>query len=425
MRAMGWRGSIVSAVAVAMLAWAATAGAAGTGRIEGTVTDEASNPLEGVTVCAQPVTAFVYGECAWHTDHDGRYVIENLGQGGYRVQFYVANNGSPLDFVPQWYFGKAYPEEGEIDSVTEGAATALTTVKMKPGGQILGTVSDRLTGLPVAGVDVCASRVAPPTQNGDLGYCDRTDGAGAYEIRNLGSAEYRVEFSTFEGPNYISEVRQASVTVVAGSPTTGIDAQLLPGLGFEGDAVDAATGLRPEILSPPYTGILVCAFEPITERRVSCVPLGLDGHYELVGLQTGTYVVGFAVDQFEDGLDLPDGYVRRYWNEAQNFSEATPLGSATPTLITGIDARLTRGAEILPPKPVVTPPAPVASPTTVLPTTSRIKCAKRGFRRKVVKGHERCVEIHRKRRHHKLHKPTHGGRHTWAQSEHRVPPRVR
>jgi hypothetical protein len=404
MRVMRWRGLILLTVTVAMLAWAATASAAGTGRIEGTVTDEASNPLEGITVCAQPVTAGLYGECAWRTDHDGKYSIEGLGPGGYRVQFYVSSNESPLDLVPQWYFGKAYPEEGQIVSVTEGAATALSPVEMKPGGQILGTVTDRLTGLPVADVSVCASRVAPPAQTGDLGYCDRTDGAGAYEIRNLGTAAYQVEFSTFEGPNYISEVRQASVPVTAGSPTPGIDAQLLPGLGFEGDVVDAATGSRPEILSPPYTGILVCAFEPITERRVACVPLEFDGHYALVGLQPGTYVIGFAVDQFENGSDfLPDGYVRRFWNEVQSFNEATPLGSTTPTMISGIDARLTRGAEILPPRPVATTPPPPAPPTGVLLIpTHRIKCAKNGFRRTIVKGHERCVRIHKRhpRKHH-------------------------
>jgi hypothetical protein len=404
MRDMRRQGSIVLAVAVAMLAWATTASAAGTGKIEGTVTDEASNPLEGITVCAVPVAASTFGECAWRTDHDGKYAIENLGPGTYRVQFYVSSNESPLDYVPQWYFGKPYPEEGEIVSVAEGLPTALNTVKMQPGGQILGTVTDRLTGLPVEGVEVCASRIAPPAQTGDIGYCDHTDGAGEYEIRNLGSAEYRVEFSTFyRGPNYISEARQAGVPVTAGAPTPGIDAQLMPGLGFEGDVVDAATGLRPEILSPPYTGILACAYEPITERRVSCEPLELDGHYALVGLQPGTYVIGFAVDQFENGSDfLPDGYVRRYWDEVQNFDEATPIGSPTPTLITGIDARLTRGAEIMPPQPVATPPAPVVTPTTVLTPTARIVCFKKGFRRKVVKGHERCLKIPKKhpRKHH-------------------------
>ena len=100
----------------------------------------------------------------------------------------------------------------------------------------------------------------------------------------------------------------------------------------------------------------------VARGRFSCARVGCtwpqpDGHYALAGLPVGDYVIAFALDRIEDGVAFPDGYVRRFWDEVQNFGEATPVGSATPTVISGIDASLSRGEEILPPGVRVTPKA--------------------------------------------------------------------
>jgi hypothetical protein len=141
---------------------------------------------------------------------------------------------------------------------------------------------------------------------------------------------------------------------------------------------------------------------------VQCAPIEADGHYVLPGLPLGTYVVAFALDNFEDGVDFSDGFVRRYWHEVQNFGEASPVGSATATVISDIDAAISRGDEILPPPPVTPSPVHLVPdrpagdfrPKPHPPKRKKLHC-KKGFRRVTKSRHTRCVKIHRKKaRHH-------------------------
>lgn len=99
--------------------------------------------------------------------------------------------------------------------------------------------------------------------------------------------------------------------------------------------------------------------------------------------------------------------MRRYRHEVQNFSEATPVGSSTSTVITGIDAAISRGDEILSSLPTVQP-APIGPRAKVGPHLRRHKLhCKKHFRR-VTKGHhQRCVKVHKKKaRHHPTDRKT-------------------
>jgi hypothetical protein len=409
--------------ALALMAWAGTAAAA---TIKGTVTDEVGNPIAGITVCAQAPELMYAGGCDWGTDAEGHYAIEGVSESSYHVGFFVESNPT-LNYVPQWYGEKAHPEEGAMVAAVGGVVEGIDAV-MAPGGQITGTVTDRTTGLPVEGVEVCADLVGY-FEDGEIGYCRRTDASGEYDVKNLGTGSYKVEFRTDGGPNYIRQNYGSEVAVTAGQVTPGVNIALAPGLQIEGDLTDAATGLPPETLFAPYSGLSVCALDPATEARVGCIWVEEDGHYELAGLPPGEYVVAFALDRVEDGYDFPDGFVRRFWDEVQNFGEATPVGSATPGVISGIDAALTRGEEILPPgaqawePPFGAPPSPPgevggtsgsasaaaalgAAAPTVRPSAAPrqvvagAKACKKGFRRVAKSRGARCVKIHRKVRYH-------------------------
>jgi hypothetical protein len=414
-------------LALGALALMVCTGAAAAATIKGTVTDEAGDPIEGITVCAQAPELMYAGNCDWGTDAEGHYAIEGLLEAGYHVGFYVEGNAT-LNYVPQWYGGTAHPEEGAMVAAVGGLVEGIDAV-MRPGGQITGTVTDRATGLPVEGVEVCADLVGY-FQDGEITYCRRTDADGEYDVKNLGTGSYRVEFRTDGGPNYVRENYGSEVAVTAGQVTGGIDAALAPGLQIEGDLTDAATGLPPETLLAPYSGLSVCALDPVTEARLGCTWVEGDGHYELAGLPLGTYVIAFALDRVEDGYAFPDGYVRRFWDEVQNFDEATPVGSATPGVISGIDAALIRGDEILPPgvqgwePPFDAPPSPpgevggpgtselgtsvdpaATGPASTLATGAprtakspskagaRAKACKKGFRRAGKSRRGRCVKI--------------------------------
>jgi Carboxypeptidase regulatory-like domain len=409
MRAMGRMRAIGLGLALGALAMLLCTATASAGTIKGRVTDEAGNPIAGITVCADAPDFTWTGGCSSWTDADGRYAIEGLASGGYHVGFYVDGNPA-LNYAPQWYSDKAHPEEAAPITPTGGLIEGIDAV-MAPGGQIAGTVTDRATRLPLAGVEVCPDLLGY-FQSGEIGYCDRTDANGEYDVKNLRTGSYRVEFRTENGPNYIRENYAAEVPVTEGQVTAGIDAGLRAGLQIEGDLTDAATGLPAQsLLAPDYSGLSICALEPGTETRVACTWLEGDGHYELPGLPPGEYVIAFALDRVEEGVDFPDGFVRRFWDEVPTFGEATPVGSLTPTVISGIDATVSRGEEPLAPgvrlpgeygapplsSPQVGSTGPVAAPPgAVRPTANSVSGPRRchkTFRRVKKDRHARCVKI--------------------------------
>jgi hypothetical protein len=400
----------VALVALVLLAAAATAGAA---TIKGRVTNEGGNPIEGITVCAEGLNLSYAGGCDWGTDAEGRYAIEGISEASYHVSFHVESNAN-LNYVPQWYGGAAHPEEGALVAATGGLLENVNAT-MRTGGQIVGTVTDAGTGLPLEGVEVCAHQVGY-FEDGEITYCRRTDAAGTYGVKNLGTGSYRVEFRTESGPNYQRANYGSEVAVTAGQVTAGIDIGLSAGLQIEGELTDAATGGPAESLFAPFSGLSVCALDPLTEARVACTWPEADGHYALAGLPVGDYVIAFALDRIEEGVDFPDGYVRRFWDEAQNFGEATPVGSATPTVISGIDAAISRGEEILPPgvrlagtfgapsssPGEVAPPVTIAASTHAKPSP-RVRC-KKGFHRVTKSGGSKCVKVEKKPKKHRRRK---------------------
>jgi hypothetical protein len=385
------------------MALALMAGAAGAATIKGMVTDEGGEPLQGIAVCAEaPQHVYPGGGCTWSRP-DGTYAIEGVSEAGFHIGFRVERPDQ--NYAPQWYDDKPHREEGALVAATGGLVVGIDAV-LHDGGQIVGSVTDRSTGAPIADVEVCAALVGEFTEGGII-ECARTDAAGRYDIRNLGTGEYTVQFRIGSGPNYIGENRPGNVAVTAGQVTSGIDAQLSPGLQIEGHVTDAATGVAPVGLLAPYSGLSTCALDPTTEARVRCAPIEADGSYVLAGLPLGTYVVAFALDPIEDGFDISDGFVRRYWHEVQNFSEATPVGSTSSTVISGIDAAISWGDETLPPQlPWIVQgtihPAPPSPPGEFRahPKPKKLHC-KKGFRRVTKTRHRRCVKIHRKKAHHR------------------------
>lgn len=395
-------GRIGIALVLGVLASALWASAAGAATIKGTVTDEGGVPIQGIGVCAQaPEYVYPGSRCAY-SQSDGTYAIEGLPEAGFHVGFRVERQDQ--NYAPQWWGGVAHPEESPLVTATGGLIEGIDAV-MHVGGRIVGRVSDRATGASIADIEVCAALVGEFPE-GRIIECARTDAAGQYDLRNLGTGEYTVQFRTGLGPNYIGEDRPGNVSVTAGQVTAGIDAQLRPGLRIEGHVTDAATGVAPVGLLAPYAGLSSCALDPATEARIQCAPIEADGHYVLTGLPLGTYVVAFALDYSYEGVPgTPDGFVRRYWHEVQNFSEATPVGSPTPTVISGIDAAISRGDEIPPPQlPWVVQgtvrPAPLSPPgeSRAHPKPKKLHC-KKGFRRVTKSRHRRCVKIRRKKAH--------------------------
>jgi Carboxypeptidase regulatory-like domain len=402
----------------AVAALSAGPAAAATGQIHGKVTDHLGEPIAGITVCAEGLTMLVGSECDWQTDPEGEYSIDGLQAASYRVGFHVESDPS-LNYAPQWYSGKAHPEEADTVELASGESREINA-QLSTGGQFKGTVLDLKTDLPIEWVEVCAESV-DVRQDGEFGYCGRSNAAGEFAIKNLGTGHYRLEFRTEGHVNYVEEqVPQApgSFSLSAGGEIE-IEAHLVPGVEIEGTLTEAGTGTPIDGLLAPYSVPSVCALDSATEARVKCAGVESGGQYSIPGLPPGTYAVGFALDWVEEGLDLhPDGYVRRYWQEVPSFDEATLLAGSAGAVFEENDAILSRGDEVFPncEVPSACPSSPsgdtssagnaVTSTTTLAqaktstkPPVRRTRC-KKGFRRAIKGGRSRCVKASRRHRRH-------------------------
>jgi hypothetical protein len=404
---------LTAALCVPAALFSAGSAAAATGEIHGTVTDHLDHPIAGITVCAEGLTPLTGSECDWNTDAEGKYSIDGLKATSYRVGFHVEGNPS-LNYVQQWYDGKAHPEEAVPVELAEGESREINA-HLQTGGQIRGTVADLETDHPIEGVRVCAQLLGF-FQTGEVGYCGHSNAAGEFTVKNLGMGDYRLEFSTEGHVNYVDELFPGPIHLTAGGVVNS-EAHLVPGVEIEGTLTELGTDLPIDGLSPPHSVPAICALNPTTQARVKCATPESGGHYSIAGLPAGTYAVSFALDWVEEGLDLhPDGYLRRYWNEVPSFGEATLLEGTAGAVIDEIDAVLSKGEEVFPncEVPSACPPPPSSGetssagggvvPTTTLlqvrPTTAtqplirRPRC-KKGFRHTVKSGRARCIKISR------------------------------
>jgi Carboxypeptidase regulatory-like domain len=401
-------GPATALCALAALFLAGSAAAA-TGEIHGKVTDHLGEPIAGITVCAEGIDSLVGNECDWTTDAEGKYSIGGLQEASYRVGFHVESNPS-LNYVQQWYSGKAHPEEANPVLLAAGESREIND-QMQTGGVIQGTVADHNTSLPIEGVEVCA-RLLGFFQDGEVGYCGRSNAAGEFTVKNLGTGQYRLELETEGHVNYVEEQfpePPGSISLTAGG-VIEVEAFLEPGIEIEGTLTEAGTGTPIVGLLAPYSTPAICALSPATQERVKCATVESGGQYSIAGLPPGTYAVSFALDLVEDGFNLhPDGYVRRYWQEVPSFGEATLLAGTAGVVFDEIDAALTKGEEVFPncelpsacPQPpsagetssagsvITTTTLPQAKPTTR--PLARLRC-KKGFRRAMKNGHARCVK---------------------------------
>jgi len=379
---------------------------AATGSIGGTVKNAASGEgIEGIWVCASSPNFGVSGGCE-STDAAGEYTIDGLQPNVYKVAF---EEEGRQNYLPQWYPGKPIVEEAQLLQVQSGEATTGIDATLSVGGQITGKVTDVDDGKPIGGIEICARQLDPATEFGVIP-CAKSEADGSYTVWALPTGQFRLEFGPAifqrEAPNYIRQYYPGKsswseggvLAVTAGSTYPGFDAALQKGIGIAG-TVTAADGGAVE------GGPRICALDAASEAIVQCTGVEMDGTYWMPGLPFGSYVVSFAVDvEEEPGLILhPDGFVRQYYDGKPTFAAADRLTSAGSAEFSGIDAQLVRGPETFPDR------RPPALPPTVVTLIERqppkpLHC-KKHFRKKWVKGKQRCVKIHRKHRHRHAHGP--------------------
>jgi 5-hydroxyisourate hydrolase-like protein (transthyretin family) len=315
------------------------------GKIEGTVLDAVTKaPLQWINVCLRGN----FESCV-ATDPDGKFTIEGLASGSYKIGFF--SSFQARGYIGQYYDGKATRDAANPISVSAGESTAGIDAEMEVAGEIAGTVTDALSGLGADSVQACAYEAG----SGDYVGCDNTEANGEYAIEGLASGSYKVKFSPgneFGGIgqpqpnyNYVSHYYNGKATrdtadavpVTAGEAVPDIDTAMHEGGQIEGRVIDAST-------KAPVRYTAACVYDPDEGGYFRCGFTDADGNYTIEGLASGSYKVRFSPNQGYEGEQ--SSYLPQFYDDEPAESAATAVAVAAPSAHIGIDAELHAGGQI-------------------------------------------------------------------------------
>ncbi|UFS68589.1 carboxypeptidase regulatory-like domain-containing protein [Geomonas sp. RF6] len=312
---------------IAVAAPGTTAGVDGAlttgGSISGTIVDKKTGiPLQSICVGAYRGAELLWTSAAC-TDDSGRYSIDSLPSGSYRLQTYMNGQG----YYDQWYTEAGTSTPRSVAVVAPNATTGMDFA-LEQGGVISGRVFDRETNEPLAGAAITAIGVG--SSYVVSGY---TDSQGAYTIISVPSGNYKVDFNA---SGYISrwfgdeetEGAAATVAVTAGSETAGVDAYLSRGGRISGTVSDGSTGAG-------VSGVQVYAIDRSTGSWEGAAYTDENGRYTITQLRSGSYRV--KVDPF-----FGSAYLGRWYGSPC----ADTVSVTAPAETGGIDIPLIRGGSI-------------------------------------------------------------------------------
>ena len=294
------------------------------GSIIGTVTDESALPID--TACTVAYDSNGDGYSFGSTDSSGDYEIGNLAAGSYRIQFYNCSSGS--NYLTEFYDDQPDFESAQQVAVTSGATKAGIDAEMVVAGSIQGTVKDSganlLNGICVEAYD----------SGGSYRSFAQTDASGEYTVRDLDTGDYRLSFYRCGSPaNVLGEYYENKqdlesadqISVVLGSDTTGINAELAVGGSISGNVTDELAG--------PLEDICIRAYSESGGGYVAGDQTDPAGDYTIVGLSTDNYMVQF----YDCGSN---DVISEYYNDKRERYLADPVAVVQGADTSGIDAEL-------------------------------------------------------------------------------------
>jgi hypothetical protein len=240
----------------------------------------------------------------------------------------------------------------------EGVSFLLLSQAPANGG-IKGSVVDAATGAPLAGINVLARALVPPSPSVNPGNPPSavTDEKGVFEFRDLESAEYAVSVEgVVSQQGYARQVYGATrpgaegwsrvkpVTVVAGKVTDGVTIRLTKGGTISGRILD--------MNSQPFVDAEVLIHraryneEGVRQFIGELVRVNVNdrGEYRLFGIDPGVVYL-HAGPQIRLVVTTPGGATNRYaettyYPRASTFTESTPIEIKPGVELTNMDIQL-------------------------------------------------------------------------------------
>ncbi|WP_412538397.1 carboxypeptidase-like regulatory domain-containing protein [Longispora sp. K20-0274] len=190
-----------------------------------TVVDAAGNPVVNALACLVPVTSYRVG-CgdgpATPSDAQGRLRIEATRSGDYRLFVYPPQGSG---YGAQWVGatgGTGDARAAQTIHVVAPDNTAAPTVRLDLAGAVTGKVTDKATGVPLAGATVGPTTFHPGSGSGNAAV---TDASGRYRLDWLGPYAWPL-FITHEGHaaqwsgGVGNQTQAKQIQVVAGGTTS-------------------------------------------------------------------------------------------------------------------------------------------------------------------------------------------------------------
>ncbi|MDQ3156850.1 MAG: carboxypeptidase regulatory-like domain-containing protein [Actinomycetota bacterium] len=278
------------------------------------------------------------------TDAGGNYDLGGLTAGTYRVGFEDFENNQ---YQSEYFDNVADVEDAEDIVVASAATAAGKNAELAPGAHIKGKVT-RPGGVGLADIDV--SIYQEFTDDGDT-YWDTVNGTftnpdGTYDVGTLPPGTYRVGFEDYDSGKYLPEYFDNAATVEDAEDITVADAATAAGKNAELALGGRITGKVTKPGGAAIANVNVIAYQQVSEagdtywQEFQGTSTGTNGTYDLGGLPTGTYRIGFR-----DGNETIV-YAGEYWNNKASIGAAADIAVTQGSATTGKNAELAVGGHI-------------------------------------------------------------------------------
>lgn len=298
------------------------------GGISGVVTGKRGARLS--RVCVTAVTAAGKLFVAQARTVRGRYRIDDLDAGRYRVYFDPACGYRATPYLGQWWRAASGFKASQPVRVRLGALTGHISAALRVGGTITGTVRfENSGGRPLAGICVFGSGLGAVSSVEPDGVTRKN---GTFVLEGLPAGRYQLSFGAVgcgNHGNYLYYNDPHPVRVSLGR-TARVAVFMRPGAIISGTATSAATGR-------PLAGICVFVNDFAGDGGVT----GSDGKFRLDQIQPGRHAVGFSGGCGNQGSYAPQWFPGR--TEPYRAARVTFRGGK---LTSGINAAMRPGSGI-------------------------------------------------------------------------------